>query len=106
MDIQMKKGFLEAGVLFNLDKGDSYGYRITTDINRVIPIQETTLYPVLRRLENQGALRTYTMEYNGRLRKYYSITEHGKKQCESLRSDLIDMKDVIDQLLMIKEVQA
>lgn len=92
MDIQLKKGLIEICVLKCLTYGDSYGYEI---INRVAPyvtISESTLYPILRRLQTAGCLTCYSQEYNGRLRKYYSITKQGR---ERIRSFLEEWKKMI-----------
>lgn len=78
MDAQRKKGILDVCVLAVLKKGPSYGYLIIRDISRCIEISESTLYPILKRLEQNGSLRTYRQEYNGRTRKYYELTEIGQ----------------------------
>ena len=78
MDIQLKRGLLEICVLTVLHRGDSYGYQLVRDAQEVLTLSESTLYPVLRRLENQQALTVYSMEHNGRLRKYYAITDTGR----------------------------
>lgn len=78
MDIQLKKGLLEFCVLSVLNKSDSYGYQIIKDISSCIEISESTLYPILKRLESNNYLETYSIEHNSRLRKYYKITSKGK----------------------------
>lgn len=87
MDAQMKRGLTEACVLKLLTRGDSYGYQLIRDMEAVMEISESTLYPVLRRLETAGSLRVYTVEHNSRLRKYYAITEEGKKQIDTFVKD-------------------
>ena len=77
---QLKKGIIDIVALSSLIRGDSYGYKIISDVSSVISVSESTLYPILRRLELQGCLTTYSLEYNGRLRKYYSITEVGRSK--------------------------
>lgn len=84
MDVQLKKGLLEACVLTALKKEESYGYKIIADISPYIEISESTLYPILRRLEANGHLTTYSLENNGRLRKYYMLTESGRLRLLSL----------------------
>ena len=69
MDIQLKRGLLEVCVLAALQEHDSYGYQIIRDIESCIEISESTLYPILRRLETALFLRVYSVEHNGRLRK-------------------------------------
>lgn len=77
MDKQLKRGVLDILVLSALLDSDSYGYQIIKDISPYMTISESTLYPILRRLETGGCLRTYSIEHNSRLRKYYSITPEG-----------------------------
>ncbi len=77
MDAQLKRGLLEVCVLKILTKGDSYGYQIVKDVSEVIEISESTLYPILKRLENNNCVEVYSTEHNSRLRKYYKITKVG-----------------------------
>jgi len=91
MDIQLKKGLLEICVLASLEKEESYGYKIIDDVTHYIDINESTLYPILKRLEHNGALTTRSQEHNGRLRKYYQITEVGR---ESLLQNIRDLEQV------------
>ena len=70
MDTQLKKGILDLCVLSALGKGESYGYKIISDLNGVIEISESTLYPILKRLETGGYVTTRTAEFSGRLRRY------------------------------------
>ena len=90
MDIQLKRGLLDISVLTAIKDEASYGYQIIKDIKPYIEISESTLYPILRRLENQKLLTVKNVEYNGRLRKYYFITKAGLKRLE----DLLDRVDV------------
>ena len=80
MDAQLKKGLLEVCVLSAIKNEESYGYKIISDLAPCVQISESTLYPILRRLEACGAVTTRTAEYNGRLRKYFRITEIGVKK--------------------------
>ncbi|MFI3330150.1 MAG: PadR family transcriptional regulator [bacterium] len=80
MDIQLKRGMLDICVLRSLMKEDSYGYKIIKDVSEYIEISESTLYPILKRLEAANAVTFYSVEHNGRLRKYYSITQIGKEK--------------------------
>ena len=77
IDPQLKRGLLDVCVLSLLRRGDSYGYQIIKDLSGCIEISESTLYPILRRLESAGCLTVYTVEHNGRLRKFYRITPEG-----------------------------
>ena len=87
MDIQIKKGVLDACVLFALKDGESYGYEIINRLRGIIDISESTLYPILKRLEASGALGTYSREYNGRLRRYYYLTDGGRTKFNEYESD-------------------
>ena len=69
MDAQLKKGLIEICVLCSIEKEESYGYKIISDLAPYIEVSESTLYPILRRLESSGAVTTHTEDYNGRLRK-------------------------------------
>ena len=80
MDIQLKRGLLDVCVLAAIKNEDSYGYQIIKDMKPFVELSESTLYPILRRLEAAELLTVYTVERNGRLRKYYHITEAGIKR--------------------------
>ena len=82
MDIQLKKGLLEFCVLSALKKEESYGYKIINDLRNVVPLSESTLYTILKRLESEKCLTTFTKEESGRLRKYYRITQAGKDKVQ------------------------
>ena len=58
----------------------TYGYKITQDVRQVLEVSESTLYPVLRRLQKDECLEVYDQEYAGRNRRYYKITEKGGAQ--------------------------
>lgn len=78
MDIQLRRGILEVCVLKALSQGESYGYQIVKDISPFVAMSESTLYPILKRLEAAGALTAESREHNGRLRRYYAITPRGR----------------------------
>ena len=96
MDIQLKKGLLEICVLTVLSKEDSYGYKIVKDISTYIEISESTLYPILRRLETNECLNIYSIEHNGRLRKYYKITDKGRLSIDEFLADWQQVMKVYD----------
>ena len=77
MDAQLKRGLLDVCVLAAIKREDSYGYKIIKDISPYVEISESTLYPILKRLESSGCITVYTIEHNSRLRKYYKITQYG-----------------------------
>ena len=87
MDIQLKKGLLEFCVLSVLNRSDSYCYQIIKDVSSCIEISESTLYPILKRLEANEYLTTYSVEHNSRLRKYYKITEKGQLHINEFLGD-------------------
>ncbi len=87
MDIQLKRGLLDICVLSAIKGEDSYGYQIIKDIRPFVEISESTLYPILRRLETANLLTVRTAEHNGRLRKYYHITELGLKRIEDFKCE-------------------
>ncbi len=96
MDAQLKRGVLEAAVLSVLNQQDSYGYAIIKEIEPVLAISESTLYPILRRLEAQNMVTEQTREYNGRLRKYYSITNDGRQRLIDFLEEWKEMVAVIE----------
>ncbi len=100
MDTQLKRGLLEICVLKILTKGDSYGYQIVKDISEVIEISESTLYPILKRLENNDCLEVYSVEHNGRLRKYFKIKEAGHKKINDF---ILEWEEVTKIIKFIKE---
>jgi PadR family transcriptional regulator PadR len=95
MDPQMKKGVLEPLVLAILKEGDTYGYELSERVAGIVDLAETALYPVLRRLQAQGMLETYAVEHNGRLRKYYRITESGRTRWRQYVEELSGLERVI-----------
>ena len=99
MDTQLKRGLLEVCVLAVLLRADSYGYQIVKDLAGVIDISESTLYPILKRLEASRSLEVYSLEHNGRLRKYYRITDDGRRRIAGF---LEEWKTVMDAYEFIK----
>ena len=93
MDIQLKRGLLEVCVLAAIKDEDSYGYQIVKDIKPYVEISESTLYPILRRLETGHLLTVRSAEHNGRLRKYYRITEAGLARIEAFR---VEWKEIMN----------
>lgn len=87
MDIQMKRGLLDVCVLAAIKEEDSYGYQIIKDVRPYVEISESTLYPILRRLESAELLTVRTAEHNGRLRKYYHITKAGLGRIEDFKEE-------------------
>lgn len=103
MDTQFKKGVMDLCVLFLLGKKDYYGYGLVQKISKVISISEGTLYPILKRLKNEGYLETYFQESKeGPLRKYYSLTKKGKMKSKKLNNQWKEFSKKINKLLKEK----
>ena len=87
MDIQLKRGLLDVCVLASIKDEDSYGYKIIKDLKPYVELSESTLYTILKRLETAKMLTVRTVEHDGRLRKYYRITEIGIKRIEEFKKE-------------------
>lgn len=94
MDIQLKRGLLDVCVLSAIRNEDSWGYRIVKDLKPYIELSESTLYPILRRLEAADFLSIRTAEHNGRLRKYYHITPAGLGKIETFKKEWQEMSAI------------
>ena len=94
---------LDAVVLACVVQGDTYGYELTHQIQSVFSISESTLYPVLRRLQKNEYLQTYDQPYQGRNRRYYHITDAGRTALEAYCSEWQQYKQQVDQFLIKKE---
>ena len=90
---------IEFLILAIIDREDSYGYEISQTIKLVANIKESTLYPILKKLEKAGYMTTYSQEYQGRKRKYYSITQEGKNQLQFLNEEWLTYKETLDGIL-------
>lgn len=87
MDMQLKRGLLDVCILAAIKDEDSYGYQIVKDMKPYVEISESTLYPILRRLETAELLTVRSAEHNGRLRKYYHITPAGLERIRSFEQE-------------------
>lgn len=87
LDPQMKRGMIDACVLSVLCRGESHGYKIIKDLSPCMEVSESTLYPILRRLETAGMLNVHSVEHNGRLRKMYTITYLGRAHLDEFLSN-------------------
>lgn len=100
MNIQLKKGILELCVLTVLDKKDCYGYELVNEISKNIEISDGTIYPILRRLNQEGYFDTYLQEsQEGPPRKYYRLTELGKSTKEYLINEWTDLVQGVNNIL-------
>ena len=104
MDIQLKRGILDVCVLAAIKDEDSYGYRIIKETKPYIELSESTLYTILKRLENADMLTVYTVEHDGRLRKYYHITQKGLNRIEAFKDEWNEMLSIYN--FVTKEDQA
>ena len=98
MSYPSASSLLDGIVLAVVERESTYGYRITQDVQKVLDISESTLYPVLRRLQKDGCLTTYDAAYAGRNRRYYQITEHGRARLRRHRIDWQNYKSGIDAI--------
>ncbi len=103
MTYQLTAPLLDACVLGIVAQGDSYGYTLTQKVRELVDISESTLYPVLRRLQKDLCLETYDQPYQGRNRRYYRVTEEGRKRLDFYRGEWKVYKDRIDGLLLGEE---
>lgn len=99
MTYQITSPLLDACVLGVVSKGDTYGYTLTQQVQSVIDISESTLYPVLRRMQKTELLTTYDQPFQGRNRRYYSITPQGRESLSFYRAEWEKYKQGIDGLL-------
>ena len=90
---------IECFILSIVESQDSYGYEISQTVKIAASIKESTLYPILRKLESSGYLTTYSQEYQGRKRKYYSITEEGRQQLAFLKKEWYEYRDTLDGII-------
>ena len=94
MDAQLKRGVLDVCVLAAIKNEDSYGYKIIKDLKPILELSESTLYTILKRLEDSHMLITRTAEYEGRLRKYYRITSTGRQRIEDFKSEWKEIMEI------------
>ncbi|MCR5062026.1 MAG: PadR family transcriptional regulator [Treponema sp.] len=91
---------LDAIVLSVVSKEGTYGYKITQEVREVMDVSESTLYPVLRRLQKDDYLETYDMEFQGRNRRYYKITANGIILLDKYRTEWNIFSKGINKILM------
>ena len=94
MDAQLKRGVLDVCVLAAIKNEDSYGYKIIKDLKPILELSESTLYTILKRLEEGKMLVVRTAEFEGRLRKYYHITDKGLKRIEDFKDEWKEIMDI------------
>ena len=91
---------LDAVVLavVSTEEGGTYGYRITQDVRKVLDVSESTLYPVLRRLQKDGCLDVYDKQFDGRNRRYYKTTQRGMAQLNLYVAEWQEYSDRITRI--------
>ena len=94
MDAQLRRGLLDVCVLTAIKNEDSYGYKIIKDLKPVVELSESTLYTILKRLEEAKMLTVRTTEFEGRLRKYYHITNLGYQRIEDFMQEWKELMKV------------
>ena len=105
MGFPISAGLLDAMVLSVVDSGDTYGYEITRYLRGAVDVSESTLYPVLRRLQKAGQLEAYDKEFMGRNRRYYRITEQGRAALLEALAEWKSYKLKIDNILTGEEIK-
>ena len=81
------------------ERNGTYGYKITQDVKEAIPVSESTLYPVLRRLQKDNCLEAYDQECGGRNRRYYRVTEEGRVQLKLYCKEWRNYSQKINRIL-------
>ena len=94
MDAQLKRGVLDICVLTAIKNEDSYGYKIIKDLKPVVSLSESTLYTILKRLEDAKMLVVRSEVHDGRLRRYYHITESGLKRIQDFMDEWKDLMEI------------
>ncbi|MBO5576052.1 MAG: PadR family transcriptional regulator [Ruminococcus sp.] len=100
MSFPISAGLLDSMVLAIVSAEDTYGYEITQTMRKAVDVSESTLYPVLKRLQKGKLLETYDKEYMGRNRRYYRVTPSGKAQLEDFRKQWKEHKEKVDGILL------
>jgi PadR family transcriptional regulator PadR len=100
LQIQLKKGVLEMCVLALLSGGDNYAYEIAGRMAEAVGMGEGTVYPLMRRMQNEGLVSTYLMESDsGPPRKYYKITKTGRSALEQQRAEWANFESAVRKIL-------
>ena len=100
MGFPVSAGLLDSMVLSVVEKEDTYGYEITQYLRKAVDVSESTLYPVLRRLQKNELLETYDKEYMGRNRRYYHVTPQGTPALKDYREQWKVHKMKVDSILL------
>ncbi len=101
MSSQLRKGALDICILSLLKRKQMYGYGLKVAIQPMMELSENTLYPLLRRLENEGYLTTFDeVSDEGRARKYYKVTQQGIRHLELMIQEWNDFKQKVDKIIV------
>jgi PadR family transcriptional regulator PadR len=104
MKTQLKKGTLDMCVLAVLAKGDSYAYELVSTLSLSMEISEGTIYPLMRRLQEQAWVRTYLVESSsGPSRKYYSLTDAGRQELAAMRAEWAEFVQEVNRVLVLAD---
>ncbi|MDR2665177.1 MAG: PadR family transcriptional regulator [Oscillospiraceae bacterium] len=99
MAINATGALLDLCVLAVTARGDAYGYALTQGVKKALDVSESTMYPVMRRLQTQRYLETYDTPHDGRNRRYYRLTDAGQQTLDALSAEWEDFKKRVDGIL-------
>ncbi len=100
IEVQLKKGVLGLCVLALLARGNSYAYEIASRLSAAVDMGEGTIYPLMRRMQGEGLVSTYLEESpSGPPRKYYAITDGGRKRLEELAGEWREFVEAVDAII-------
>ena len=100
MAIQATGMLLDGCVLSLLSQKDAYGYSLTLQLKETLGVSESTLYPVMRRLLSEGFLSVYEAPHNGRIRRYYRITQEGRERYQEISAEWLAFVARVDKILV------
>lgn len=100
INTQFKKGVLELLVMLIVEQGDKYGYELVEEVSRIVNVNEGTIYPILKRLTNEGYFETYLKESTeGPPRKYYHLTILGKERKDELLKEWLKFNESVNKFI-------
>ena len=100
MNTQFKKGVLELIVLLSINKKDMYGYELILEVSKIVDVNDGTIYPLLKRLTNEKYAETYLVESKeGPSRKYYRITDLGRKRMNNQKNIWLEFQNSVDKFI-------
>lgn len=106
INTQFKKGVLELLVLVMVEKEDMYGYQLVEAVSKIVDVNEGTIYPILKRLTNEGLFETYLEESSeGPVRKYYHITVAGKEKKKLQLEEWLKFEKSVNEFIKKGEVK-